>query len=38
MAKTRIDFESDSVRAMDAYQKGNFKLYKGLTLMVRLRR
>lgn len=29
MAKTRIDFESDSVRAMDAYQKGNFKLYKG---------
>ena len=29
MAKTRIDFESDNVRAMDAYQKGNFKLYKG---------
>ena len=29
MAKTRIDFESDSVRAMDAYQKGNFKLYNG---------
>ena len=29
MAKTRINFESDNVRAMDAYQKGNFKLYKG---------
>ena len=29
MAKTRIDFESDNMRAMDAYQKGNFKLYKG---------
>ena len=29
MAKTRIDFESDNARAMDAYQKGNFKLYKG---------
>ena len=29
MAKTRIDFESDNVRAMDAYKKGNFKLYKG---------
>ena len=29
MVKTRMDFESDNVRAMDAYQKGNFKLYKG---------